>query len=124
MIRRPPRSTRTDTLFPYTTLFRSQGDSRATDATRGQALERWQRLEHDNPAPRPHAGTAEDWLPQAGAYARLDMHSYATLRRIPAAPDALPSREAGPAMVSSDAIRPGNPLTPRAPRLQERTREL
>src|SRR3546814_13366745 len=26
MIRRPPRSTRTDTLFPYTTLFRSIGD--------------------------------------------------------------------------------------------------
>src|SRR3546814_17085008 len=29
MIRRPPRSTRTDTLFPYTTLFRS---SRAVDS--------------------------------------------------------------------------------------------
>src|SRR3546814_1619246 len=28
MIRRPPRSTRTDTLFPYTTLFRSVGASR------------------------------------------------------------------------------------------------
>src|SRR3546814_12129777 len=27
MIRRPPRSTRTDTLFPYTTLFRSDGGS-------------------------------------------------------------------------------------------------
>src|SRR3546814_2508126 len=27
MIRRPPRSTRTDTLFPYTTLFRSSGVS-------------------------------------------------------------------------------------------------
>src|SRR3546814_5612415 len=26
MIRRPPRSTRTDTLFPYTTLFRSESD--------------------------------------------------------------------------------------------------
>src|SRR3546814_8493194 len=26
MIRRPPRSTRTDTLFPYTTLFRSYAD--------------------------------------------------------------------------------------------------
>src|SRR3546814_414999 len=26
MIRRPPRSTRTDTLFPYTTLFRSVAD--------------------------------------------------------------------------------------------------
>src|SRR3546814_21073831 len=28
MIRRPPRSTRTDTLFPYTTLFRSIGTHR------------------------------------------------------------------------------------------------
>src|SRR3546814_20338821 len=27
MIRRPPRSTRTDTLFPYTTLFRSMNDA-------------------------------------------------------------------------------------------------
>src|SRR3546814_4193563 len=27
MIRRPPRSTRTDTLFPYTTLFRSAASS-------------------------------------------------------------------------------------------------
>src|SRR3546814_2429862 len=35
MIRRPPRSTRTDTLFPYTTLFRSLVE-------RGQA-----RLDHD-----------------------------------------------------------------------------
>src|SRR3546814_4105388 len=29
MIRRPPRSTRTDTLFPYTTLFRSALDTLA-----------------------------------------------------------------------------------------------
>src|SRR3546814_12770772 len=28
MIRRPPRSTRTDTLFPYTTLFRSHSSAR------------------------------------------------------------------------------------------------
>src|SRR3546814_3457499 len=28
MIRRPPRSTRTDTLFPYTTLFRSDAKDR------------------------------------------------------------------------------------------------
>src|SRR3546814_3219798 len=27
MIRRPPRSTRTDTLFPYTTLFRSRAEA-------------------------------------------------------------------------------------------------
>src|SRR3546814_5561263 len=31
MIRRPPRSTRTDTLFPYTTLFRSLGRRRQHD---------------------------------------------------------------------------------------------
>src|SRR3546814_7325737 len=48
MIRRPPRATRTDTLFPYTTLFRSPQDAKlraqlgmlriATgDATQGQA---------------------------------------------------------------------------------------
>src|SRR3546814_3577077 len=30
MIRRPPRSTRTDTLFPYTTLFRSREDLQRT----------------------------------------------------------------------------------------------
>src|SRR3546814_9744385 len=34
MIRRPPRSTRTDTLFPYTTLFRSEdAEVRAQRAT-------------------------------------------------------------------------------------------
>src|SRR3546814_16475376 len=32
MIRRPPRSTRTDTLFPYTTLFRSRGHRRVAGA--------------------------------------------------------------------------------------------
>src|SRR3546814_970449 len=32
MIRRPPRSTRTDTLFPYTTLFRSDVRANVTEA--------------------------------------------------------------------------------------------
>src|SRR3546814_1845802 len=32
MIRRPPRSTRTDTLFPYTTLFRSPPDDAGRSA--------------------------------------------------------------------------------------------
>src|SRR3546814_3148933 len=36
MIRRPPRSTRTDTLFPYTTLFRSQAGSQTDAARSGQ----------------------------------------------------------------------------------------
>src|SRR3546814_18468685 len=34
MIRRPPRSTRTDTLFPYTTLFRSTGTALRSLAAR------------------------------------------------------------------------------------------
>src|SRR3546814_11914481 len=34
MIRRPPRSTRTDTLFPYTTLFRSYRSYGADDVAR------------------------------------------------------------------------------------------
>src|SRR3546814_17981101 len=38
MIRRPPRSTRTDTLFPYTTLFRSIRSD----------------MEHDGGRPRPY----------------------------------------------------------------------
>src|SRR3546814_13162230 len=36
MIRRPPRSTRTDTLFPYTTLFRSQAWPNICQAMRGR----------------------------------------------------------------------------------------
>src|SRR3546814_3511485 len=39
MIRRPPRSTRTDTLVPYTTLFRSDADA-------VHALERLDHVEH------------------------------------------------------------------------------
>src|SRR3546814_8803020 len=38
MIRRPPRSTRTDTLFPYTTLFRS--DAPAPPGSRRRAVPR------------------------------------------------------------------------------------
>src|SRR3546814_8501235 len=38
MIRRPPRSTRTDTLFPYTTLFRSAGTLGQEDLGIGAAL--------------------------------------------------------------------------------------
>src|SRR3546814_11076451 len=40
MIRRPPRSTRTDTLFPYTTLFRSHRRLRARHARGNRHAER------------------------------------------------------------------------------------
>src|SRR3546814_7616043 len=45
MIRRPPRSTRTDTLFPYTTLFRSPlsyGPGGPWEYAGGRAHGRWQ----------------------------------------------------------------------------------
>src|SRR3546814_21195038 len=38
MIRRPPRSTRTDTFFPYTTLFRSIVQERLSALARAHAL--------------------------------------------------------------------------------------
>src|SRR3546814_14603210 len=40
MIRRPPRSTRTDTLFPYTTLFRSYQQERYLRTARVQVMAR------------------------------------------------------------------------------------
>src|SRR3546814_7093451 len=46
MIRRPPRSTRTDTLFPYTTLFRS-------DRSGGHSRFRRRRNRAAAPVPRP-----------------------------------------------------------------------
>src|SRR3546814_16937855 len=76
MLRRPPRSTRTDTLFPYTTLFRSQRFGRrlygslrlrcgpnkfsALDAHR-----RWQQLDRlmmtDTLAKSPYLDEAGNW---------------------------------------------------------------
>src|SRR3546814_8797823 len=41
MIRRPPRSTRTDTLFPYTTLFRSEGYEEKYDAMELRTIQDW-----------------------------------------------------------------------------------
>src|SRR3546814_2624806 len=46
MIRRPPRSTRTDTLFPYTTLFRSGACPVADGAASGRHLRGGPRHRH------------------------------------------------------------------------------
>src|SRR3546814_1062441 len=68
MIRRPPRSTRTDTLFPYTTLFRSRRGARgesprhASWRARGPAAGSRRPRRVPSPAPpaprcRPSVGT-------------------------------------------------------------------
>src|SRR3546814_11714957 len=41
MIRRPPRSTRTDTLFPYTTLFRSPSHQKPRVSATASPRRRW-----------------------------------------------------------------------------------
>src|SRR3546814_13764439 len=55
MIRRPPRSTRTDTLFPYTTLFRSPAASQHCRA-RFSRLARGENPMHSSGAVRGMAG--------------------------------------------------------------------
>src|SRR3546814_1099898 len=65
MIRRPPRSTRTDTLFPYTTLFRS-GTGRAL-ATVDRAAVRVDRL---HPEPVVPASRVRDSRAQRAARSR------------------------------------------------------
>src|SRR3546814_16368592 len=55
MIRRPPRSTRTDTLFPYTTLFRSDSSRFSSAevgfpidlATYSRSERRWRKARYD-----------------------------------------------------------------------------
>src|SRR3546814_6831135 len=79
MIRRPPRSTRTDTLFPYTTLFRSDPDlfrpgrlSAADRAVRGWRAglfaQRFPRVLHPDAVARAGASAARSRL-LAGARA-------------------------------------------------------
>src|SRR3546814_4027305 len=58
MKRRPPRSTRTDTLFPYTTLFRSLlGHARSRPARRLDARARRLADARAHPGPERHPGS-------------------------------------------------------------------
>src|SRR3546814_5518412 len=75
MIRRPPRSTRTDTLFPYTTLFRSP----QTGKPDGIALS------------PPLAPTSQNRLIQANAPGALPRPG--AWHQVPRRPDAVRSEE-------------------------------
>src|SRR3546814_19955774 len=88
MIRRPPRSTRTDTLFPYTTLFRSA----ASVSRKASALRRFFAFlasEGDRPddpsraLPRP---AKERGLPRVLAHKDVDALFEAIARRRETAP--------------------------------------
>src|SRR3546814_16468820 len=94
MIRRPPRSTRTDTLFPYTTLFRSALLHARRISRRRAALSRWtgggaggvradrRAFPNGGADPRPdrqaalrHRGVAGQPLPQRPAPPLVDRQS-------------------------------------------------
>src|SRR3546814_2305231 len=73
MIRRPPRSTRTDTLFPYTTLFRSPPRYRTpTPSTRARSTSRAERQYRLRPPCRAScaAHRANDPLAEAASLRR------------------------------------------------------
>src|SRR3546814_9992658 len=80
MIRRPPRSTRTDTLFPYTTLFRSVHADAAQRALqgpehgrhRGVALRRRGHcLGHERPAHDRHGDRSEEHTSELQSLMRI-----------------------------------------------------
>src|SRR3546814_4640776 len=81
MIRRPPRSTRTDTLFPYTTLFRSEVRVRRHPQALGRLPHRARG--HD---PVAAAQVVRPQLPRLPAHARV-------ARAAPAAETAVRSEE-------------------------------
>src|SRR3546814_9883662 len=92
MIRRPPRSTRTDTLVPYTTLFRSGGGKR------GVVLQRFadQRVElrvaeRRPPVLRGECGVAERGRSEAAAAGQRIGFDHAPPRRSEEHPSELQS---------------------------------
>src|SRR3546814_20735541 len=95
MIRRPPRSTRSDTLFPYTTLFRSDcaapspprpdPDDHSAARTTDRSLPRPARRRPEDRAAHglPRARTRARWRPAAGRRAGRVDRTHRPLRALP-----------------------------------------
>src|SRR3546814_4253113 len=76
MIRRPPRSTRTDTLFPYTTLFRSRSCGSGRLTTIGPESVSTFHTSHDTPpvsgsSGSPRAGRSEEHTSELQSLMRI-----------------------------------------------------
>src|SRR3546814_6645412 len=100
MIRRPPRSTRTDTLFPYTTLFRSIGDSLQRDDM--QALSGFLRERH--------AAGARIFPPARQIFAAFDAPPFDAVKVVVLGQD--PYHGAGQAHGLCFSVLPGVPVPP------------
>src|SRR3546814_9797945 len=90
MIRRPPRSTRTDTLLPYTTLFRSIASFRRESSPH-----------HTSSRPSPHAGAIRrsslgSTMLRTGSRARKGSYENANKHGGHAKRGTRPSASAGP----------------------------
>src|SRR3546814_17595977 len=101
MLRRPPRSTRTDTLFPYTTLFRSEfsGETLMASVTRLKRLVMTVSALRDRAAAAPDAPGTERTL---GYRERLDQavsDDLNTPRALPVLDEMLADKKIGRAHV-------------------------
>src|SRR3546814_8710649 len=85
MIRRPPRSTRTDTLFPYTTLFRSDG-------LRPSRLQELRPARDHHPRALPQGAQASRQGKRSAARARAQTRRNRAVRRLLQEPFAVPER--------------------------------
>src|SRR3546814_13998894 len=78
MIRRPPRSTRTDTLFPYTTLFRSDKEFIIPKMFVRAAAERYAERRHHGVVKAARSGNVPNnelnMIDQAATIERLSFH--------------------------------------------------
>src|SRR3546814_14630537 len=98
MIRRPPRSTRTDTLLPYTTLFRSIASFRRESSPH-----------HTSSRPSPHAGAIRrsslgSTMLRTGSRARKGSYENANKHGGHAKRGTRPSASAGPPSLLMDCF--------------------
>src|SRR3546814_7803251 len=122
MIRRPPRSTRTDTLFPYTTLFRSLALDRAAEEGLHPLVDLAAQPRHLALADAIQAHGAHQIVDRAGGDA-LDPRVKPEGRlRLPGRPRSAPSRpgagapgrpgSSSPCAAWESAVRPCRPGSP------------
>src|SRR3546814_6424904 len=84
MIRRPPRSTRTDTLFPYTTLVRSRDPAARAQRGQGGTHLAWTRCRRDGEDAISHCLSADSKM---GAFPSPEHRTSLERPRCPAIPE-------------------------------------
>src|SRR3546814_197631 len=110
MIRRPPRSTRTDTLFPYTTLFRSRPGSLQRSRPKRRGARDCGQSALSDAAPPSTAGGLRPWWKASAPYAPHADRGSAALA--PAGAAAFRQTDTGSLRPSAPTRRPSAPALP------------